>query len=113
MREPKDTYGASKIPWHPANHLVVALVHDRRSTSPRNESVRQLLELTTHPIDDVATFAFKGLFMDSDEHVRWVAAQLAMDVSLHYDLTISESGQRDDSVNREARSKSGPARSNA
>jgi hypothetical protein len=31
-----------KIPWHPANHLVVALVHDRRSISPRKDSVRRL-----------------------------------------------------------------------
>jgi hypothetical protein len=106
MKEPKDTFGGSKIPWHPANHLIVALVHDRRSTSPRDDSVRRLFELTTHPTDDVATFAFKGLFMDSDEHVRWVAAQLAMDLSLHYDFTISDRGERDDSVNRKARSRS-------
>ena len=78
MREPKDEFHGSKIPWHPANHLIVSLVHDRRSSPPRKDSVRWLFELTVHPIDDVAQLAFRGLFMDSDEHMRWVAAQLSV-----------------------------------
>ncbi|MFJ2363835.1 AAA family ATPase [Pseudomonas sp. NPDC087697] len=82
MIEPKDTFHGSKIPWHPANHLIVALVHDCRSSSPRDDSVRRLFELTAHPIDDVAQFAFNGIFVGSDDHVRWNAAQLAMDLSL-------------------------------
>lgn len=103
MREPKDASHSSKIPWHPDNHLIVALVHDRRSSSPRIDSVRRLFELTAHPIDGVAQFAFSGLFMDSDEHVRWVAAQLAMDLSLYYRFKIKENGERDDTVDRDAR----------
>jgi len=83
MREPKDTFHGSKIPWHPVNHLIIALVHDRRSSSPRKDSVRRLFELTYYPVDGVAQLAFTGLFMDPDEHVRWVAAQLAMDFSLY------------------------------
>jgi len=103
MREPKDAFHGSNIPWHPANHLIVALVHDRRSSSPRIDSVRRLLELTVHPIDDVSLFAFNGLFMDSDEHVRWVAAQLTMDLSLHNRFKIKENGERDDTVDRDWR----------
>ena len=106
MKEPKEIFPGSKIPWHPANHLIVALIHDRRSISPHKDSVRRLFELTANPIDGVAQFAFKGLFMDSDEHVRWVAAQLAMDLSLYYQFDIKENGGRDFTVNRDARKQS-------
>ena len=106
MREPKDTFHGSKIPWHPANHLIVSLVNDRRSNSPRKDSVRWLFELTGHPIEGVAQLAFSGLFMDSDEHVRWVAAQLALDLSLYYRFKINENGVRDDTVDRDARKQS-------
>jgi hypothetical protein len=54
----------------------------------------------------VAQFAFSGLFMDSDEHVRWVAAQLAMGLSLYYRFEIKENGDRDDTVDRDARKQS-------
>ena len=103
MTEPKDTFPSSKIPWHPANHLVAVLVHDRRSEAPRKFSVRRLFELTAHPLDDVAKFAFSGLFMDSDEHVRWVAAQLAMDLSLSYWFEINAEGDRDEKIDRNTR----------
>jgi hypothetical protein len=106
MREPKDAFHASKMPWHPANHLIVALVHDRRSSPPRMDSVRRLFELTVHPIDGVAQLAFSGLFMDSGEHVQWVAAQLALDLSLYYRFKINENGVRDDTVDRDARKQS-------
>lgn len=106
MREPNDSFHGSKIPWHPTNHLIVALVHDRRSGEPRRDSVRRLFELTAHPIDGVAQFSFSGLFMDPDEHVRWVAAQLAMDLSLYYQFKLDKNGVRDDSSDREARKQS-------
>lgn len=106
MREPKGTFHAAKIPWHPAQHLVVALVHDLRSASPRENSVRQLFDLTLHPMDEVSQLAISGLFMDPDEHVRWVAAQLAMDLSLHYQPQVAENGHRDDAADRDARRKS-------
>ena len=64
------------------------------------------LELTAHPLVDVATFAFRGLFMDADAHVRWVAAQLAMDLSLYYRFEICENGVRDNTVHRNARKQS-------
>jgi hypothetical protein len=106
MREPNDAVHSSKIPWHPANHLIVALVHDRRSSTPRMDSVRRLFELTAHPIEGVAQFSFSGLFMDSEEHVRWVAAQLAMDLSLYYRFKTNENGVRDDTIHCEARKQS-------
>jgi ATPase family protein associated with various cellular activities (AAA) len=106
MREPKDTFHASKIPWHPANYQVLALAHDRRSSSPRQDSLQRLFELTTHPLDGVVQFAFKGLLGNPDEHVRWVAAQLAMDLSLYYRFTIDDNGKRDNTANLEAQKKS-------
>ena len=106
MTEPTDAFPGSKIPWHPANHLIAALVHDRRSDAPRKVSVRRLFELTAHPLDDVAKDAFRGLFIDSDEHVRWVAAQLAMDLSLYYRFEINAHGDRDNRIDTNARKQS-------
>lgn len=101
MREPENIFRGSKIPWHPANHLIVAVVHDRRSSSPRKDSVQRLFELTCHPVEGVAQLAFTGLFMDSDEHVRWVAAQLAMDLALYY--RIERDSAHDGTVALDAR----------
>ncbi len=106
MEEPENTFFGSEIPWHPANHLIVALVHDRRSSLPREDSIQRLFELTAHPMRSVAQFAFCGLFMDSDEHVQWVAAHLAMDLSLYYRFEIKENGDRDQTVDRNARRQS-------
>ncbi|WP_193557291.1 AAA family ATPase [Microvirga pakistanensis] len=105
MAEPEEAFSRSKIPWHPANHLVAALVHDRRSGSPRRDSVLRLFDLTLHPIHDVVQLAFAGLFMDPDEHVRWVAAQLAMELSFHHRFEI-KNGRQDDGADREAREQS-------
>jgi hypothetical protein len=101
-----ERFSGSKIPWHPAVHLIVALVHDRRSGSPRQDSAQRLLELTAHPLDDVAQLAFQGLFRDADDHVRWVTAQLAIDLSLYRQPLFSEQGERDDSTDRLARAES-------
>ena len=95
MAEPADAFPSSEIPWHPAKHLVAALVHDRRSGSPRTDSLRRLFGLSVHTVDGVAKSAFAALFSDSDERVRWVAAQLAMDLSLHYRSEIGVNGLRD------------------
>jgi hypothetical protein len=105
MAEP-ERFSGSKIPWHPALHLIVALVHDRRSSSPREDSAERLLRLTSHPLDDVSQLAFQGLFMDADDHVRWVTAQLAMDLSLYRQPLFNDQGARDDSTDQLARKKS-------
>ena len=106
MTESKDTFPGSKIPWHPAIYLVASLVHDRRSDAPRQVSVRRLFELTSHSLNEVAESAFSGLFMDSDEHVRWVAAQLAMDLSLYHRFEVNANGEREDKIDRNAREQS-------
>ncbi|MGC1861881.1 MAG: hypothetical protein WA733_12345 [Methylocystis sp.] len=105
MTEP-ERFPGSKIPWHPAIHLILALVHDRRSISFHEDSAQRLLRLTAYPIDHVAQLAFQGLFMDLDDHVRWVAAQLAMDLSLYRKPLINERGELDDSANQLARNES-------
>ena len=99
-------FSGSKIPWHPAIHLIVALAHDRRSTSPREDSAQRLLRLTAYPLDDVSQLAFQALFMDADDHVRWVTAQLAMDLSLYRRPLINERVERDNSADRLARKES-------
>ncbi|MBR1250017.1 hypothetical protein JQ609_24215 [Bradyrhizobium sp. AUGA SZCCT0169] len=106
MAEPKGVFQGSKIPWHPTTHLIYVLVHDRRSPSPRPDSARRLFDLTEHPLDDIAILAFSGLLMDRDQHIGWVAAQLAMDLSLYHRFEMNEEGDRDDSADRNARKQS-------
>jgi hypothetical protein len=90
----------------PVNHLILALVHDRQAAAPRDSSLRQLLELTLHGENKIAHLAFQGLFLDPDEHVRWVATQLALDLSLHHRPAIKRNGERDSTRGRQARRQS-------
>lgn len=99
MDEP-ESYPGARISWHPTNHLIVALVHLRRSRMANDDSAARLLKLTMHPLDDVAHFAFRGLLTDADEHVRWVTAQLAMDLSIYWGPTYSARGGQDNSRNQ-------------
>jgi hypothetical protein len=82
------------------------VIMHRRSSAPRKDSATRLFELTVHSIAEVAQFAFSGLLMDSDNHVRWVAAQLAMDLSFYHRFTMKKNGDRDHTVNRNARKES-------
>jgi hypothetical protein len=70
------------------------------------DSAQRLLQLTSHPLDDVSQFAFQGLFRDADEHVRWVAARLAMDLSLLRRPAFIQGRGRDDSADHRARAES-------
>ena len=106
MKEPDDVFAGSIIPWHPANHLVVALFHDRRASIPRKDTAQRLVKLTAHPNEGVAQNAFSALFRDSDEHIRWVAAKLAMDLSIYHDVEISDDGTRDNTGEQNARKQS-------
>ncbi|TCS33100.1 hypothetical protein EDC30_11841 [Paucimonas lemoignei] len=102
MNEPQDVYGGSAIPWHPTTRLVIALHHDRRSNLPRPDSVERLLKLTLYPLDSVSELAFDALFFDKDEHVRWVAAQLAVRLCIVHRAEFKEDGW-DQAPNRKAR----------
>ena len=102
MAEPEGFFG-SKIPWHPAIHLAVALVRDRRSSAPRQDSAERLLKLVVYPLNDIVQLAFQGLLMDANDHVRWVAAQLAMELSLYWHPTFGKNGKPDNTAGRRAR----------
>lgn len=103
MQEPGDFYG-SKIPWHPSFHVISALFHDRRSAAPRSDSSASLIQLASHPNEDVRIMAFQALFMDPDPHVKWVAAHFAFDLAHHIDpIQNVETFERDDTAGREAR----------
>ena len=102
MQEPGG-YSGSKIPWHPAIHLTVALVQDRRSNAPRRDSAERLLRLTVHPLDDISQLAFQGLFMDANDHVPWVAAQFAMELSIYRHPKFRKNGKPDNSAGTRAR----------
>ena len=83
MREPAGARSGSRIPWHPAGHLVVALASDRRRDVPRADSVARLLRLTIHPVEeDVARVAFARLLADQDPHVQWIAGWLVLAQSI-------------------------------
>ncbi|MDE2166775.1 MAG: hypothetical protein KGJ66_10630 [Alphaproteobacteria bacterium] len=102
MKERHDVYGGSKIPWHPATRLVVALHHDRRFASPRADSAERLLKLALHPLDSVSELAFDALFVDKDEHIRWVAGQLAVNLCIVHRGEFKEGGW-DQAPDRKAR----------
>ncbi|WP_247284278.1 MULTISPECIES: AAA family ATPase [unclassified Bradyrhizobium] len=103
MREPSG-YRGSKIPWHPSFHLILALLHDRKSGAPRSDSSARLIKLASHPNEDVHIMAFQALFLDPDPHVRWVAAHFAFDLSHYIEHTQNEQTfVRDDTADREAR----------
>ncbi|MDE0422406.1 MAG: hypothetical protein OXK76_16190 [Gammaproteobacteria bacterium] len=83
MQEPADAWPGSRIPWHPASHLVAALAGDRRAVIPRADSVARLLRLTLHPLEeDVAQKAFAALLADPEPHVKWVTGRLAVALSI-------------------------------
>jgi hypothetical protein len=92
MKEPDDMYGHAKIPWHPATRLIIALHHDRRSVAPRADNAERLLKLALHPLDNVSEFAFDALFADRDEHLRWVAGQLAVNLCIVHRGEFKEGG---------------------
>lgn len=101
MREP-ERFSGSVISWHPSLHLVVSLHRDRVSGSPSPDSAARLLELTAYPLENVAHAAFEALFLDKDEHVRWIAAQRALDLAQYHWPSIDENGRRDNSVHERA-----------
>lgn len=105
MIGPEDMYGGAKIPWHPATRLVIALHHDRRSASPGGDSAERLLKLALHPLDNVSEFAFDALFTDGDEHLRWVAGQLAVNLCIVHRGEFKK-GRWDQAPNRKARAES-------
>jgi hypothetical protein len=105
MKETDDVHGGAKIPWHPATRLVIALGHNRRSASPREDTAERLVKLALHPLDSVSEFAFDALFTDGDEHLRWVAGQLAMNLCIVHRGEFKEGGW-DQAPNRRARAES-------
>jgi hypothetical protein len=103
MREPDDYHG-SKLPWHPSFHLISALFHDRKGMAPRADSAANLIQLASHANEGVQLMAFQALFLDSDSHVKWIAAHFAFDLA-HYINPIADATtfERDDTEDREAR----------
>jgi hypothetical protein len=103
MTAPGKFHG-SKIPWHPALHLVIALFHDRKGKAPRPDSTSWLINLAVHALDDVQALAFQALLADPDAHVKWVAAQLAFDLA-HYwhPIRNDETYEQDDTPGQNAR----------
>jgi hypothetical protein len=92
MPENPETSGGSIIPWHPKRRLVVALFHDRRGETPRADSIERLVKLTLHSLNVVSELAFEALFSDKDEHVRWVAGQLAMRLCIVHSGEFKDNG---------------------
>ncbi len=105
LKEPPIHYGGAKIPWHPKTRLVVALHHDRRSASPRADSAERLLKLALHPLDSVSELAFAAFFADKDERIRWIAAQLAVNLCIVHRGEFKDGGW-DQAPNQKARADS-------
>jgi hypothetical protein len=95
MKEPAGFFYGSKIAWHPVLQLIFALLHLRRTNPSDLEPARRLVWLTAHPHEEAADLAFTALLADSDAHVSWVAAQLALERARYYRPAIKEDGERD------------------
>jgi hypothetical protein len=75
-----------------------------RAVAPRSDSSANLIQLASHPNEDVQIMAFQALFMDPDPHVKWVAAHFAFDLTHYIDpISNEEAFERDDTADREAR----------
>ena len=74
----------SLAPFHPIKYLIIALQHDRGLVNPRADSAERLLKLAAHPNDHLKELAFEALFADKDDHLRWVACQLAVNLCIRY-----------------------------
>ena len=70
--------------FHPVKYLIIALQHDRGLAKPRADSAERLLKLTIHPNDNLKELAFDALFADKDDHLRWVACQLAVNLCIRH-----------------------------
>jgi hypothetical protein len=90
----------SRVPWHPFNHLITALVHQRRTDESDDHALHILIELTAHPLDDISKMAFTGLLRDEELAVTWIAAQLAMRMATLWRPEWKEDGHHDHSKNQ-------------
>lgn len=105
MKELPDQFEGAHIPWHPANHLVVALSELRKRNPSDGKLVARLQALTNNPLDDVAKLAKFALLRDPDVAVSWIVAQLSFDQALSYRPIIRRDGDRDRTTERKAHAK--------
>ncbi|OAK53393.1 hypothetical protein A3K88_08000 [Pseudomonas putida] len=56
----------SQVPWHPFNHLIVALVHQRSTEDSDAQACIALINLTYHPLEGISALAFAGLLRGDD-----------------------------------------------
>ena len=91
--------------FHPVKYLIIALQHDRSLTTPRSDSAERLLKLTVHPNYNLRELGFNALYFDKDDHLRWVACQLAANLCITHRGRPNEGGW-DDSANKKAQSNS-------
>ena len=96
----------SQVPWHPFNHLIVALVHQRVADDQDSDAVTALIDLTAHPIEGISALAFAGLLRDGDLAVTWVAAQLAMRMAIRWRSVWTPEGGHDHSKDHVSREQS-------
>ena len=82
----------SLVPFHPIKYLIIALQHDRGLANPRPDSAERLLKLTIHPNVNLKELAFEALFADKDNHLRWVACQLAANLCIRHRGHPTDSG---------------------
>lgn len=102
MVERPDTFPGTRSLWHPANHLVVALLELRKKDVKDESPVTRLFGLTLHPMEEVRQMAFVALLRDLDPAVQWIAAQHSFDLALSYRFKIEYNGTRDNSEERAA-----------
>lgn len=96
----------SQVPWHPFNHLVAALVHQRTLEEHDVDALMILVEFTQHPLEGISTAAFAGLLRDRDIAVSWIAGQLAMRTAIRWRSSWTPEGGHNHTADRRSHEQS-------
>ena len=81
-----------------------AVPRPQERRAPFGDRSASLIELASHPNEDVKIMAFQALFLDPDPHVKWVAAHFAFDLAHYIDPIQNEKTfVRNDTEDRAAR----------
>ena len=102
MREDREEFGGSNMPWHPAFHLIAVLRANVQRSTARKDAATRLFRLCLHPNDNIARWALATVLKAPDIEIAWNATVLASDLWHRHDPIISRNGDRDHSAQREA-----------
>ena len=102
MREDREDFGGSNMPWHPAFRLIAVLRANVQTSTTRKDGAARLFQLCLHPNENIARRALATVLNAPDIEIAWNATVLASDLWHRHDPIISRNGKRDHLAQREA-----------